>query len=108
MKRERNGRQEVYRELTMAGVVLCAVLGLAVELAVMFATGLQIIQVNAVVFLFLWFLCGVLVSGVLFTLAAWQDRRIHDCGTLPEAESCEGERPAAKVIYCPEFRRMAS
>lgn len=60
--------QDVYYELTPSGIVLCAGIGLAAELLVLSVLGVQMNGVPFVVFGFLWFLFGILVSGVLIGL----------------------------------------
>lgn len=67
-------KQVIYRELTLAGVALCAVLGLGLEVLLFLILGIRILEVPAVVLGFLWLLSGILVSGVLLLAASFQDR----------------------------------
>ena len=61
-------RQDIYYELTPIGIVLCAVAGIAAELVVLAAFGIQPEIIPVPVFGFLWLLFGILVSGVLIGL----------------------------------------
>ncbi|MCD7737195.1 MAG: hypothetical protein LUI07_09600 [Lachnospiraceae bacterium] len=70
----RDGNQTMDWELTPVGIGFCAVLGLALEILVLLISGIYISQVPLVVFGFLWFLSGMLVSGVLLLYAAYSSR----------------------------------
>ncbi|MCD8104331.1 MAG: hypothetical protein LUF35_04855 [Lachnospiraceae bacterium] len=75
MKRIRWKDLVAYRELTLDGVILCALVGLAAEILILMLTGIKAKFVSPVVLLFLWLLSGILVSGVLIVFAAFADLR---------------------------------
>lgn len=57
--------EEVYIELTTAGVVLCAVLGASAEGIIFWGLGLRTEHIPFFAAVFLWGLFGFMVSGVL-------------------------------------------
>ncbi|MCD7884225.1 MAG: hypothetical protein LUI87_11070 [Lachnospiraceae bacterium] len=73
MKKMYLKNEKTYRKLTSAGVIFCACMGLIVELAIFFITGIKPLHVSVPVLLFLWLLSGIIVSGVLHAVAALAD-----------------------------------
>ncbi|MCD8396037.1 MAG: hypothetical protein LUD12_02430 [Lachnospiraceae bacterium] len=73
MKRK-SEKQEIYRTLTQAGIVLCAILGLGFEILLFLVIGIHFLEVSVVILGFLWLLSGILVSGALRLAASVQDK----------------------------------
>jgi len=73
MKRK-SEKQEIYRTLTPAGIVLCAILGLVFEILLFLLMGIHFLEVSVVILGFLWLLSGILVSGALCLAASVQDQ----------------------------------
>lgn len=73
MRRNYFGKKIVYRELTSFGVFFCALAGLIAEAFIFFITGIKPLLVPAPVFLFLWLLSGIIVSGILYAAAVIAD-----------------------------------
>ncbi|MCD7812547.1 MAG: hypothetical protein LUH20_00590 [Lachnospiraceae bacterium] len=71
--RQRFENQVFYRELTTAGIVLCAFLGLGIVIILFTLIGLQAMEVPIVILGYLWFLAGILASGVLKAAARFLD-----------------------------------
>lgn len=113
-----NRSEEIYRELTPAGVGLCAVAGAMAEGLTFIVLGIRFGSVPLPVLVFLWGLFGILVSGVLFLfdsmgtrvqeIREWA-RRMKRMGVLtvgesessPEQQTAEQicEPVSAQVIY---------
>ncbi|MCD8075832.1 MAG: hypothetical protein LUF27_12535 [Lachnospiraceae bacterium] len=71
--RQRFENQVFYRELTTAGIVLCAFLGLGIEIILFTVMGLQAMEAPIVILGYLWFLAGILASGMLKAAARFLD-----------------------------------
>ncbi|MCD7745988.1 MAG: hypothetical protein LUI13_12040 [Lachnospiraceae bacterium] len=74
MRGKRFDTSDIYRELTPMGTGLCIMLGLLLEITIFLVVGIQVRQVPVIVLVFMWFLCGMMASGILILSAALRDR----------------------------------
>ena len=75
-------REEIYRELTPAGVGLCIITGAAAEAVTFLITGIRPGNVPVTVLVFLWGLFGILAAGFLFAADAAGERMREFLGWL--------------------------
>ncbi|MCD8023547.1 MAG: hypothetical protein LUF30_11465 [Lachnospiraceae bacterium] len=78
MRRGDYGEQTEERELTAAGVGLCIVLGLAMEFLIFQVSGIRVREVPVLVLGFLWILCGIIASGLVFLFDSWMTRAVTE------------------------------
>ncbi|MCD8014380.1 MAG: hypothetical protein LUG99_14615 [Lachnospiraceae bacterium] len=74
MREKRFDTSDIYRELTPMGTGVCILLGLLLEFAILFVFQIRVRQVPVIVLAFMWFLSGMMISGVLILTAALRDR----------------------------------
>lgn len=91
--------EDIYYELTHAGIALSAVLGIIAEAIVLMGFGIHPGNVPVVVLGFLWLLFGILVSGILIAIEMLEGIAFGRdyVPTAPAAATAEAAEPAVRM-----------
>lgn len=103
MNKDRKG-QNIYRELTPAGVGLCIATGAAAETVTLLLTGVRLGSVPVAVGIFLWGMFGILSAGVLFLADIVIERLQNILEWVRHQYGIFGKQSGHTVLVCDEKR----